>query len=223
MVNYCKVEQVKSPTRSIKIADLGFDTDADYTRYLTYLIRRTSRVIDSYCERPNDFFNGGIELIEHHNGVGSSPPSGMFEFAEEVTSWQERAAIIFTSQRPIISVTQIEENKASIGETDDWQFITAFRWFKHGEIVFASSAIPAKGVKNIRITYKVGYSTTPEDIELACISLCVNIIHKRLADKTAGFISFDRPTALNFSSPKILTPDIQEILNKHKMSSFGEM
>lgn len=221
---YCSVTQVKDSIRSIKKEEFGFTTDTEYENWLATLIERASRFIDGYCERPETYFlSGGIELTEYYDGVGSSPPSGMHEFSEEVTSWEEQAGTIFTKHRPIVSIPTIHENKVAIGDTDDWQEITAFRWFKHGEIAFASGSIPAKGRKNVRIVYNTGYTAKPRSIEMACCSLVVNLLHKQISDKTAGFTSFTRPTAINFGIPQVFSSDIKAMLNRYKMSGFGEM
>jgi len=226
MSYYTLLDSLLNEIRSIAKKELvGNDgTDQDYYDKIATYILEASRFIDSECQRDQNFFQrGGIELTEYHDGSGSSPPKGMYDFAESEEAWQDRAATIFTGQRPILSITNINENLASIGETDNWRAITAFRWFKHGEITFGSSAIPPEGKKNVRIIYKVGYSETPLDIQLACTRLIVNLIHKQVSDRTEAYQSFTRPTAINFAMPDIYTPDIKAVLARYKLTDFGEM
>jgi len=223
---YVPLDSLINEIRSIAQKDIVGEqgTVQNYYDKLEDYIKAASRFADSQCLKERKFFQkGGLEITEYHDGSGSTPPSGMYEFSEEETAWEQRAGVIFTDQRPILSVTSIHENKAAIGETDDWQQITAFRHFSHGEIMFSSSKIPAVGTKNIRIIYKAGYSQTPTDLAIACTRLIVNLIHKQIADRTATFTSFVRPTAISFAMPDIYTPDIKAIFDSYKSVSFGEM
>jgi len=223
---YTTIDTLLNEIRSIAKTELvGNDgTDEDLYNKLENHIIECSRFIDGETQRSENFFQcGGVELIEYHNGIGVSPPVGMYNFSESGEAWEAQAATIFTSQRPILDITSIHRNTASIGETDNWLAITAFRWFKHGEINFSSSAIPPQGNKNIRIIYKVGYTKTPLDIQMACTRLIVNLINKQIADRTATFQTFDRPTAINFAMPNVYTSDIKAVLARYKLTSFGEM
>lgn len=194
-----------------------------YDRLLTF-IEGCGQFIDGETERAINFFQDkGLAIEEYHDGVGVTPPTGMYEFSEEQASWQERAAVIFTGQRPILSITSIHDNKAAIGESDDWDEITEFRWYTHGEIIFSASKTPARGRKNVRIRYVAGYTKTPTDIQMACTRLIVNLIHKQISDKTATFISFSRPSGVNFAMPDVYTPDIKAVLKRYKLLGFGEM
>jgi len=223
MTNYCTIDRAKQAAK-IEYKTLGFGDSDSYNNWLKDVIEGASRFIDNYCNRPENFFQpSGVSITEYHNGIGASPPSGMHEFSEAEESWEESSATIFTRQRPILSITTIKENKASIGEADNLQSITAYRWFKHGEIVFASSAIPAKGIKNIEIVYIIGYSQTPVDIQLACAQLVSNLIHKKLSDKTTAYTSFEKPAAINFGMPDIYTANVKTLLDHYKIAEFGEM
>jgi len=220
---YCSVDDVREMT-PINYKDLGFTNEDNYNKYILRLTELASRFIDGETQRPTEFFQtGGVTIIEYFDGVGSTPPSGMYLFPEQEEAWKSSARRIYLSQRPVLSITSVEENKAEIGETDDWQQITKYRWYKRGEIIFASDAIPAKGYKNVRVTYTAGYTETPRDIQMACARLVVNMIHKLMSDKSTSFISFQRPTALNFTLPEILTEDIKAVLKRYKLSGYGEM
>lgn len=221
---YCTVSQLKSHIQSIKMGEFGFTNESNYDDWLETLLIRASRFIDSYCERPDNFFiAGGVSQTQYFSGSGVTPPAGMYEFSESAEDWEQKAGTLFLSQRPVLSITSVHENKADIGEADDWQLITAYRWLEHGEVVFAIDAIPAAGIKNIRVVYIIGFSGTPRNVEMACCTLVVNLLHKELSDKMQGFTSFTRPTALNFGSPQVFTADIKTILDRYKLASFGEM
>jgi len=210
--------------RSIKYTELvGEDgTLQHYYDKLETYIKQCSRFIDTETERELNFFqHKGVTITELHDGVGATTPLGMYEFSEDQTTWEDMVGTIFTKQRPILTITSIHRNTAPIGDTDVWVEITKFRPSTYGEITFAT--IPPKGKKNIRIIYQAGYSTTPLDVQMACTRLIVNLIHKQVSDKTAAFISFQRPSAINFAMPDVFTPDIKAVLKRYRLLGFGEM
>jgi hypothetical protein len=224
--DYVDIPTLRTGIKPIDYKDLvGKDgTIQDYYDYLSILIDQASRFVDGETQRVSQFFQkNGVSIIEYFDGVGSVPPDGLYEFDEETDAWKDVSSRLYLSQRPVLSVTTVEENSADIGDTDVWTATTKYRWYDRGEIVFSASAIPAKGVKNVRITYKAGYTITPRDIEMVCMRLIVNTIHKLIADRTATFVSFARPQAVNFATPDIFTPDIKTILNRYKLVGFGGM
>jgi len=224
--HYSSLEAVVNSIRAIDYKDLvGQDgTPQDYYDYIMERIEEASRFFDGATQQEMKFFQtAGIEVTEYCSGLGSTPPAGMYEFSEAQISWKDSAARMFMKASPILSVTSIHKNTAQIGDTESWTAITKYAWFSYGEIVFNQTSIPPKGIKNVRIIYKVGYSTTPIDIKMAVTRLIVNLIHKLVSDRTTTFVSFARPTAINFAMPDILTPDIQGVIKRYKRTSYGEM
>ena len=224
--DYVDILTLRNAVKPIDYKDLvGKDgTIQDYYDYLAILIEQASRFVDGETQRASKFFQkNGVSIIEYFDGVGITPPECLYEFDEETDAWREHAARLYVSQRPVLSVTTVEENSADIGDSDVWTATTKYRWYDKGEIIFSSSAIPAKGTKNVRVTYKAGYANTPLDIEMTCMRIITNVIHKLIADRTATFVSFSRPQAVNFSSPDIFTPDIKTILNRYRLTGFGAM
>jgi hypothetical protein len=224
--DYIDIPTLRMGIKPIDYKDLvGKDgTIQDYYDYLSTLIEQASRFVDGETQRASEFFKtNGVTVTEYFDGMGATPPTGLYEFDEETDAWKQQSSRLYLSQRPVLSVATVEINSADIGDADVWTATTKYRWYSHGEIVFSSSATPAKGTKNVRVTYKAGYATTPLDIEMACMRLIVNTVHKLIADRTATFVSFARPSAVNFSSPDIFTPDIKTILNRYKLMGFGAM
>lgn len=223
---YSELAVILNEIRSIDYHDLvgKNGTIQDYYDYIMQRIEEASRFFDGQTQQEMKFFQeAGIEVTEYHNGSGSIPPAGMYEFSEAETAWKDSAARIFTKVSPILSVTSIHKNTAAIGATESWSAITKYACFSHGEIVFNQDSIPPQGIKNVRIIYKVGYLTTPIDIQMAVTRLIVNLIHKLVSDRTATFVSFKSPTAISFASPQVLTPDILDIIRRYKRASYGEM
>jgi len=103
---YTTINTLLNEIRSIAQKELvGQDgTIQDYYDKLDTYILEASRFVDGECQRDQNFFQrGGVELTEYHDGSGSSPPKGMYDFAESEEAWQDRAATIFTGQRPILA------------------------------------------------------------------------------------------------------------------------
>jgi len=224
--DYIDIPTLRMGIKPIDYKDLvGKDgTIQDYYDYLSTLIEQASRFVDGETQRASEFFKtNGVTVTEYFDGMGATPPTGLYEFDEETDAWKQQSSRLYLSQRPVLSVATVEINSADIGDADVWTATTKYRWYSHGEIVFSSSATPANGTKNVRVTYKTGYMTTPLDVEMACMRLIVNTVHKLIADRTATFVSFARPSAVNFASPDILTSDIKTILNRYKLMGFGAM
>jgi len=220
---YAQLGTIISAVGAIKFTDVVGETATiqDYCDFITQKIEDASRFFDGETQNPIGFFQeGGIEIVEYADGKGATAPA---DYPWTTTGWTESAATFFLESRPVLNISKIEENKAEIGETEDWQETTKFLWYKHGEIVFATASIPAKARKNVKITYKAGYNITPLDVQMAIARLVVNLIHKLVSDRTTSFISFARPTAINFGMPDVLTPDVKTVIQRYRRLSYGGM
>ena len=220
---YSDLATVLNQIRNIDKKDVvGKDgTQQDYYDYLTTLISQASQFVDGETDRENGFYQpNGITITEYADGAGFYAPPATNSLD---TDWQEKAATLYLKQRPVLSITTIQQNSAAIGETDAWATLTKYRFHEHGQIMFATSEIPLQGYKNVKITYVAGYAKTPLDIQQCCQRLIVNYIHKLIGDRTAGFVQFNRGAALNFGSPDVFSSDIKAVLKRYRLVGYGEM
>src|SRR4030042_5557381 len=189
---YTPLGEILNQIRSIDRKDVvGKDgTQQDYYDYLTTLISQISQFIDNETDRPNGFYKAnGVEITDYFNGAGFAAPTGTNSLDND---WQDKAATLYLTQRPVLSITTVQHNKAAIGETDDWETFTKYRFYTNGQLMFAPSQIPTSGYKNVKITYLAGSSKTPADIQQCCQRLIVNYITKLIGDRTAGFVRLRR-------------------------------
>ena len=221
---YVNIDDALSAIRVIPYKDLvgKNGTQQDYYDYIRALIERVSRFFD-YVTDKNDYFfqRNGISVTEYFDGKGAEPSDE--DFTESIASFQRRAASFLLNQRPVITITSIHENKSDVGTTDEWTEITGYRLRSSGQLVVATGAIPQEGVKNVRVIYQAGYEKTPENVKSACTQLIENYVKKLISDKSATFVSFARPQAINFASSDVLTPDIKMIIQNYKTGSWGTM
>lgn len=68
------------------------------------------------------------------------------------------------------------------------------------------------GVKNIKATYKAGYTSVPEALKLACLKLVAKIYNKRRSD---GF-SHEEVAGASIDWDKFLSDDIKELINPYR-------
>lgn len=217
MTLYCDLDRAKRASRNIHISDLGFDSNADYNRFLREKIESASRQIDGYCNRPSDYFNGGAIITEYHDGK----PVEHSDFYKGYLNWRssrssDRRRIFWMEQYPVISVTSVHENEASIGETDNWSEISSYRYLDNGKLIIAKSATPLEGHKNVKVIYKAGYSSTPKDVADACAQLVANGLHKLMSTYHSGEIRYtERMRWPDWEDPEIFSPDIRYLLTKY--------
>lgn len=89
---------------------------------------------------------------------------------------------IFVRQWPIISIAKIEYKSGSLGVPTWTEFQdNDYTYDEEAGIIYftasLSSILPNR--KNIRITYRGGYSSVPKDLELACIKSVAKEFDKR--------------------------------------------
>lgn len=221
---YADFADIINQTKAIDPKDIvgKNGTLQDYYDYLGLLIEEASRFIDGETNRTPYFFqDSGVTIIEYFNSLGLDAPLVARE--EDNAEWEERATTFYLQYKPVLAITEVAKNTAAIGDADVWVTSTKFRWYSYGYLVTATEAIPSAGQKNIRITYTAGYTKMPSDIKMACTRLVVNLIHKQISDRTSTFVSFQRPQAISFGMPEILTSDINAIINRYKLLGWGEM
>jgi len=109
--------------------------------------------------------------------------------------------------QPVQSISSVEVNKASLGNSDDWQSVTAGRandyveYQKVGLKFMNSSNAPRDEPRNLKLTYDYGFPDIPDPINL----LCRRIVIRGLAnDQTFaavidGVDDFNPETTTNFN------------------------
>ncbi len=213
MSDYTDFEKAKKFLQNISYKDLGFSTSGELDIFIEEVIPMASRFIDRYCNRPDDFFAaGGATVTEYFNGIGSSPPAEYLQYAMEQELWLQRARLFNLAERPVISVTTVEElesgawTERTVGDSPSYDYRIV-----GGQIYFWSN-IPAVGWKNLKVTYKAGYSAIPSDIEWVCARLIANEIQAAAEDRMSAVVTFARPGMVDFEDPKIFSKDLAERL-----------
>jgi len=217
LVKYCGIEQVKRYARMISFEDLGFATMDEYEDHIEELVESASRTIDRYCRRPNDFFNGGSSLVEYHDGKPVDMPN-YYELGWRSAKILEFRRTFWLDHAPVLDLTRVEENKASIGEAENWLTILPSDYKvdkKTGRVIFAIRSIPAQGYQNVRFTYTAGYATLPSEISSVCAQLVANELKAEAQHYTTQLTRWRRPEPLDFMIPEIFTPYLKQKLSAY--------
>jgi len=219
VVNYCGVEQGKRFARLVNYKDLGFTTVDEYEDYVEDMIKNVSRFIDSFCKRPDDFFNGGATITEYHNGRPRRSSDFPDLYADQKAS-RELRRTFYLEHYPILAVPVpvVKENVASIGSADDWKTraTTDYRLdTRNGLLKFSLAQTPDEGFKNVEVVYKAGFATTPAVVSWVCAEIIGNFLQAAVGDRSSQWIQMARPTPFDFATPAIFTKEMERRLKPY--------
>ena len=149
-----------------------FTRGYDYPASLQKAITDADRLIDSYCQVPEGFFTaGGIEIQrEHLNGTDVAYLGGITKFFNWYYGGTSHLQFKY---RPVLSVTTLEEETATgtwTARTEGTDFLVV------ADGVRFITNTPAWKYKNVRATYRAGYTTTPGPITRVSARLATAIL-----------------------------------------------
>ena len=148
----------------------GYDEEASYNK----AINDADHMIDDYCNVPEQFFTaGGVEIQqEHHNGTDVIYIGGIIKFF----NWYYGATShLKLKYNPVLSVTKLEEDLGA----DSWTTRTEG---SNSDYIVVDDGVrfiqntPAWKFKNVRVTYKAGYTTTPWQVQQVSAELASRIL-----------------------------------------------
>ena len=214
---YCTPDQVKDMSVGIVFQDLGLDAADKFDSFIVSLIERASRYIDTLTNRPEDFFNGGATVTEKLDGKTDS--SGYaYPDTERSVGIEAQRRTYYLMHQPIISVTSIHRNTASIGNADVWSEITKYRInTSTGRVIISAGQAPVEGIDNVRFIYVAGYAAIPSNVRFACEELVCNQLKALVQQGMASKVRFVQPTLVEWSNPNVLTQSIKEKLAPYTM------
>lgn len=216
MTKYTTIANVKETLSDITYENLGYENESEFDRFISRLIDRASRLIDNYCQRPSNFFNGGSSVTQIESGK-SYASAGTYPETERSYEAEIKRRTYRLNQTPIINDTDVSYNTAQIGASDNWQATTAYRLDKEtGELVFAWSVNISHGIKNVRFVYTAGFVVTPNEVAWACEEIVVNAIKKMMQDGVNARIKFARPMHISLRSVDVFTDGVKEMLEAYR-------
>jgi len=119
---------------------------------------------------------------------------------------------LYIKNFPITEIDTIEYNNGTFA-TPDWTAYTTDQYeYNLAEgIIYFDVDLPS-GKQNVRITYTGGFTTVPQDIEMACNKLVARYYNKR---KSEG-VSAETAGITNLTWDDVLTKEITSVLNRYK-------
>jgi len=158
----------------------------DYTNSIMKAIENADSRIDEYCNVPEGFFNpGGITIQqEYHDGTEIGDYGLLVSFGLSI----KRRPFLRFKHSPVLSVTSLEKSDSSgtwsaltEGRTNDYLVMeTGVRFLKN---------VPSYDYKNVRVTYRAGYNTTPANVAQCSGLLASAILNQVLHAKDTENIS----------------------------------
>lgn len=222
-VTYCQIQDVLD-----ELGDKTID-DISYERLRKIILRNESEIE----ERAETKFKTTTVTDEYHdfNQYSSykSPDqlrgwSGALVTSSRNDSMQTNFNDrFFLNKSPILSITSLYKNTASVSSTDSWTELTEQTGsggdfivdYDTGMVTFVDN-FPSIGSRRVKASYTYGYSSVPKIIERLCVLLSVRdvITSKRSEAQFDGSSSinlggeisiskFDSPTYLNWLNEEI--------------------
>lgn len=196
----------------------GWDEEASYQK----AINDADHMIDDYCNVPEQFFTaGGTEIQqEYHNGTDVVYIGGIIKFF----NWYYGATShLKLDYKPVLSITKLEE------ETSPGTWTTRTEGSNNDYIAVEDGVrfvqnTPAWKFKNVRATYKAGYTTTPWQVQQVSAELASRILQDIVDRKNREKASVG---PVNVSSPEprklIFTDELKARLNNYRrvVYAFG--
>jgi len=212
---YCTVAQILENT-GFGYEEFGFSGDSELQTYIENVVTRASRFIDRQTQRPNYFFNGGATITEILDAKPEES-SGTYNDTDRRAKAEQLRCEYKLRHQPVISVTSIAYNSASIGSADNYVAITAYRLDSEtGRVQVNSASKPSTGILNLQFIYAAGYALTPDEIKWACEELVANALKKRLQDSLNSRVRFGRPSAISFGDKDVYTDAVKELIAPYK-------
>ena len=195
----------------------GYDEEASYAK----AIKLADSDIDGYCNVPEGFFTpGGIEIQQEYlNGKDVAYIGGVTKFFNWYSGGTSHLKF---KHKPVLSVTKLEEETGSgswITRTEATDYIVVEDGVRY------ITNTPSYRYKNVRATYKAGYTTTPSQVVevSACLAAAylqrIQDAKNRTPVATQGQ-NVGVPPDASLTKP-IFTDDLKAKLNSFRQLVYG--
>ena len=152
---------------------LGFTNESDYEGFLeSDTVPAAERMITDFCSLPAGFFEAGGTTItdEYHDS--------------------DESGELWLNYHPVVSITSLSINKKGLTEAPSWTSLSEgpgadkhYILYKDQGHILIYQEIPPSGHKNVKATYKTGYSATPASVARVAAELGANILRDMLKRK----------------------------------------
>lgn len=188
----------------------------DYVSTVEYLINQADRAIDNYLMQPEGFFNGGGVQIQKELHDGTEFGYVGYTVFLSASDYRPFLRLKYT---PVLSVTKFEEETTA----GTWTTRTEGRssdYMVDENGVYIISNLPEYDYRNIRVTYKAGYTVTPSPISECSARLAGNMAH-RIIDSAIRINAPSGSVALNTASEfvgiakSVFTDDLKALVREY--------
>ena len=192
---------------------VGLDENASYQK----MIESADRMIDEYCRVPEDFFvAGGVEVQQEYlDGKDVAYIGGVTKF---FNWYYGGTSHLKFKHKPVLSVTKLEE------ETTTGTWTTRSEGSGSDYIVVDDGVryitnTPSWKYKNVRATYKAGYTSTPTQVSVVSARLAAALLH-RVKDannrKTTSIGTLSVTAPVSDLSQPVFSDDLKRLLVNYK-------
>lgn len=195
----------------------------NYDNTIQALIKWADHAIDDYCSVPRGFFEaGGIAINnEYLNGTDVAYIGGVTRFF----NWYfGGASHLKFKYKPVLTVEKLEEETSA----GTWTTRTEGRG---NDFIVVDDGVrfirntPSWSYKNVRATYKVGYTQTPGRVNECSARLAASYGHrihdaKSRSTVQAGGLSVTQLPTPNLTS-SVFTKDLKKLVRNYKCAVYA--
>ena len=211
MTDYCTPLTVKFLAQ-VEYNQFNFDTDPDYEAFIDEtLIPAAMWFIDNYVGH-NFGSNGPGTILLDGSGKEAQHISRIGRV--DTGSGYEPPRLLPV---PMMSITAVSFDGVAKTATD---------FQMYDEIITYKNNVFPTGRQNIKIEGSWGYASVPDDIRYVDAQICANLLtemvrSRMLPDLITPILTGGGDVGVLFSSPKVLTQNEKEILDRYRFREYA--
>lgn len=193
-------------------SQLGFTTEPIYTDWINgTLIPRAMDMVDNYVG--HNFGSNGPGTILLDGSGKEAQHISRIGLVDDGSGYEPPVLLPV----PMLSITAISFN--GVAKT-----ITDFQIYD--EIITYEDNVFDTGRQNIKIEGSWGYTSVPDDIEYVTAQICANFLTEMirslmLPDLITPILTGGGDVGILFRSPKVLTQNEKDILNRYRFREYA--
>jgi hypothetical protein len=201
-MTYVSTTEVKYHSK-VAYDDLGFASDGAFDTWLATVIPLIEAQAEAYCNLP-------VNVSYFSGGVGYSGSTAKYY------DYRDMGRILLRHY-PILTVYKIEYNSQGYGIAEIWEEVSSvdYRINKENGVVYLTANVPATVEQGLRLSYKTGFSSVPNDFKIAVLTMVSNYLQVTVQRKTNPIVRVDDFT-VKVPQPEILTREVKAILDNYR-------
>lgn len=211
---YVSPDEIKAHSQ-ITYKDFGLSSDSAFTAFISTIIPEVESLISHYTHTPETQWSGETATMSFYSGgVGYSGSTALYY------DYYRPRVVLHTA--PILNFYLAEMNFQGYGCPPIWKTLPTNYYVLDSEkgLIYFHVNVPAMQEHSIRLSYKTGYLTPPDDIKLAVNVMVSNYLQALIQRKVNNIVSV-KDMSIKLVMPEVFTDDVIDLLNDYRFQKFG--